>query len=363
MAEDFGDKTEQPTEHRRQEARREGNVARSVDLTASGHMVAAAACIGLLGLPLIRGLSALMRLYLAGDWLNTREPLQLDSQWLLAQLRIVGQHLGSSLPAMMGTLFVAAIAINILQTGFLVSPSALQPKLSRLNPIEGFKRMFSIASLVRLAISLAKVALLAAVAAWTVYGLLPAFLQMPADEPGFVVLQIHSGVTRLAIRLAVAFLMLALLDFAFQKWKHEQDLKMTRQELRDELKQMEGDPQIRARRREAHRRLAEARNMEEVRRADVVLANPTHFSVAIRFDPTTMPAPAVTARGADAVALKMREVARAAGVPVIERPELARMLYHELKEGDFIPVELYDVFVELMAYVYEVTGRRPDGLH
>ncbi|MCA9115993.1 MAG: EscU/YscU/HrcU family type III secretion system export apparatus switch protein [Planctomycetaceae bacterium] len=362
MADEFGEKTEQPTEHRRQEARQEGNVARSVDLTSAGHMLAATGCIAFLGLPLARGLSGLMRQYLGGEWLHHRDWARIDAHWMLAQAAVLAEYLQNSFLPVLLILLAAAVAINLAQTGVLISPQALQLKLSRLNPLSGLQRIFSIASAVKLAISLSKVAVLAAVAYWTIQGLLPAFLNMPADEPSLVLLQIHSSVTQLAVRLSVAFLLLAVLDYGFQKWKYEQDLLMTKQELRDEMKQMEGDPQMRARRRDAHRRLAEAQSMEEVRHADVLLANPTHVSVAIRFDPKTMPAPRITAKGLDGVALRMREVARSVGVPVIERPELARMLYRELKVGEFIPVDLYEVFIELMAYVYDITGRRPDGL-
>jgi flagellar biosynthetic protein FlhB len=152
---------------------------------------------------------------------------------------------------------------------------------------------------------------------------------------------------------------LALLDYGFQFWKYEQDLRMTKQEVREELKEMEGDPQIRMRRRDAHRKLAEARQLKDVPKADVIVTNPTEIAVAIQYDPAKMPAPVVVAKGMGEIAAQIRRIAAEHRIPILERKPLARALYRQVKVGGVIPADMYDVFVEILAYVYRVTGRKP----
>jgi flagellar biosynthetic protein FlhB len=356
-SDEFGERTEQPTDRRRAEARQKGNVARSTDLTTAGAMLAAAAALSIFAVPIIRLFGELLHVYLAGPgWLT------IDSGFTMQHFWGVAGRLAATVVPLMLFLMLAALFFNILQVGFLISPEALQPKFERLNPIGGAKRLFSIRSVVKLVVSLAKLVLVASIAAWTISGALPVFMNLMEAEPSQILLQIENSVVSLAFRLALALIVLAIIDFAFQRWKHEQDLRMTKQEVRDEMKNMEGDPLIRQRRREAHRKLAQARELQRVRDADVVITNPTQIAVALKYDPEIMPAPVLIAKGMGELAARIRSIAIEHSVPIIERKPLARALYHNVKVGEEIPVDMYEVFVEIMAYIYRITGRTPQGL-
>jgi len=356
-ADDYQERTEQPTPRRREEARQRGNVARSVDLTAAGHMVAVAAALSLLGGGLFTSLGQLVQQYLEQPrW------LQLDRHTLLREFWHLGQWSASAVLPLLLFLLAAAFFVNVVQVGFLFAPEAVRPKLVRLNPIEGAKRLLSLSSLVRLAVNLLKLVVLCAVAGLFVTQWLPRLVGLVDTDPYAVASSIGRAVVSLAFFLSLALLALGVLDLGYQKWKYERDLRMTKEELREELKNMEGDPLIRQRRREAHRKLAQARELQAVRDADVVITNPTHIAVALKYDPETMPAPTVVAKGMGPIAERIRQIAAEHGVPIIERKELARVLYRTLRVGQPIPVELYEVFVEIMAYVYRITGRTPPGL-
>jgi flagellar biosynthetic protein FlhB len=354
---EFGEKTEHPTDHRRREARQKGNVARSQDLSSSGLMLAVALALALFALP---WLQAMGRLIAAS--LKTARPSGLDAVTVTERFRTLFEFaLMETAPFLL--LFVAAaVFINMAQVGVMVSPEALTPKLNRLNPIEGFKRLFSLRGVMRLVGSLAKLVVVVAVAGLFISGALPLLLELTGGQPPDVLQVVHGHLVRLSFQLALALFALALLDFGFQKWKHEQDLQMTKQEVREEMKTMEGDPHIRHRRREAHRKLTQARELQQVKAADVVVTNPTHIAVALKYDPQTMSAPTVVAKGMGVVAEQIRRLAAENAVPIIERRELARELYRTVKVGSPIPAELYQVFVEIMAYVYRITGRTPQGL-
>ena len=354
---DSGDKTELPTEHRRTESRQKGNVARSQDLSSAGMMLAVALGLSLFILPLLNAMQRLM----AASLRNAR-PSGLDTVVTVALCRkVVRYSLIEAAPFLL-LLVAAAVLVNVVQVGFLLTPEALTPKFSRVNPIEGVKRLFSMRAVIRLFGSLAKLAVVVAIAGLFIQSIMPFFLQLGGAEPAALQKILHSHLVQLAFQLALALFALALLDFAFQKWKHEQDLHMTKQEVREEMKQMEGDPHIRQRRREAHRKLAQAREMNQVKDADVVITNPTHIAVALKYDPETMPAPLVLAKGMGEIAEQIRRIAIEHRVPIIERKELARSLYRTVKAGGPIPSEMYEVFVEIMAYVYRITGRTPQGL-
>lgn len=357
MPDEFGEKTEQPTDRRRTESRRRGNVARSQDLSAAGLMLAAALVLWLLGRSLAEAMARLMQSHLrAAPW------REIERGFVLAQFHTLAESLATSILPLMILMMAAALLIGLAQVGFVVAPDVLRPKPARLNPIEGAKRILSIQALVKLAVSLGKLAVVVAVSAWFITSSLPAFLQMIGYEPADILAAIKDSAATLALSLALALVLLAILDFGFQKWKHEQDLKMTPHEVREELKQMEGDPLVRHRRREAHRKLAQARELGRIPDADVVVTHPTHIAVVLKYDPETMPAPTVLAKGMGEIAARIRNIAAEHGIPVVERKPLAEALYHRVKVGQQIPIEMYEVLVELMAYAYRLTGRTPPNL-
>lgn len=358
MANDeFGEKTEQPTERRRSEAREKGNVARSSDLNSASLMFAVAAALLLFGTPLTGSLAQLMRGYLNGPaWTG------IDRAFVLYEYQHIGEDLASAVVPLLLLLMAAGVLSSVLQFGFVLAPDVLQPRLARLSPLQGVRRILSVRGLVKLAVSLGKLLVVVAIAAWTIAALLPEFLSMVGAEPSVLIYRVKDSLVVLAFELAAALLVLALVDFAFQKWKYEQDLKMTKQEVRDEMKNMEGDPHLRQRRREAHRKLAQARELQRVKDADVVVTNPTEIAVAVKYDPARMPAPTVVAKGMGEIAARIRQLAIQHHVPIVERKQLARILYRNVPVGQPIPVELYEVFVEIMAYVYRLTGRTPPDL-
>ena len=372
---EFGERTEQPTERRRQESRRKGNVARSTDLTSAGLMLAAAAAIYLFGISIARALGELMQHQVGGTaWRQTSGPS------VVALFRSVAESLAPSVLSLMLMMAASVLLFNIVQVGFLFTTEPLQPKLSRLSPIEGMKRIFSLRGLVKLAVSLGKLLALTAIAAWFLTATLPELLAaidvewMPpapldSGEPlrdvglaASLLVGLRNWLATFGLWLALALVVLAVMDYGFQRWKYERDLRMTKQEVRDEMKNMEGDPQTRQRRRDAHRKLAQARELARVPEADVVITNPTQIAVALKYDPDQMAAPTVVAKGMGEIAARIRRIAVEHGIPVIERKPLAQALYRDVKVGQAIPVEMYEVFVEIMAYVYRLTGRTPPNL-
>lgn len=356
-ADDAGDRTEQPTEHRRREERQKGNVARSQDLSAAALMVAVAFALATFGNSLVRSLMGMLRQSIRNAHAETFETD--DAVRMMQQSTEYGLLTVAPIFLMMA---IAAILANLVQVGFLISPEALQPKLARLDPIAGMKRIFSIRSIVKLLVSLSKLAIVVSISVWLISAGVSGFLELSGHPPRAILVSIQSSVVELAMWLALALFVLALIDFGFQKWKHEQDLRMTKQEIRDEMKQMEGDPQMRQRRKEAHQKLAQSRELQQVKDADVVIKNPTHIAVALKYDPETMPAPMVVAKGKGVIAERIHKIAVENDVPIIERKPLARALYAEVKVGQLIPVDMYDAFVEIMAYVYRLTGRTPPNL-
>ncbi len=353
MAEnDSGEKTELPTDHRRNEAREKGNIAKSTDLNAAGMMLATAAALYFFAITISSNMKDLMEVTLTTPvWLRMEPVLLIERCESVVKLFLQGTVLT------MLMLFISAVFLNVVQVGFNISTDVLQIKWERLNPVEGAKRILSIRGLVKLGVSLGKICLLVLIATCFCYVMFPRFLSLMGAPPEIILRDIFNSTVELGILLALALIVLGGLDFVFQKWKHEKDLMMSKQELREEMKSMEGDPLIRQRRREAHRKLAMSQELSKVATADVVVTNPTHISIAIKYDPESMPAPIVVAKGAGEIAFQIRKIANENGIPIIERKALARQMYRDVKAGHEIPFELYEVFVEIMAYVYSLTGK------
>jgi flagellar biosynthetic protein FlhB len=356
MAEgEFGEKTEDPTEHRRREERRKGNVAHSSELSIAGHLVATAVVLLLLGRSFVEALGRMMASHLmaAGDRSG-------DQGSILTLFRDVGVWASVNVLPWLAVLFLSAVAVNLAQVGFVLATNKLRPDPNAINPMTGLKRIFSIRTPVTLAISLGKLSLLGAAAVWLVWSEMPLFVSLSGQDVLTTFVVIGQSIVKLALLLAAILSLMGIADFAFQKWKYEQDIRMTKEELKRELKDMEGDPLIRRRRREAHQKLAQARDVETVSAATFILTTPTHEAVAFRYELPDCPIPTVVARGTDEVATRMLEVAAEGGIPIIERPELARELYRTLDVGQGIPAKLYDVFIEILKYVYTITGRTID---
>lgn len=350
MADDQGEKTEAPTPRRRGEARKKGQVARSQDLSAATVIFGGLIALLIVGPDIWGGLTQVMQLGLGADG-----PTRAGDLTALATVAALCAFKGVGL--LMLILFVVVLAVMLAQVGFLFTLTPLVPKLEKLNPISGFKRIFSGRKVVELLMNVGKMVLVCGVAYITIMGFVDRVLF--ASSMGFLTMypMAQDLVFRLGIRLALVMLLLALLDYAYQRYRHTKDLKMTKQEVKEELKSMEGDPVLKRRRREVQMQLALQRIRKDVPHADVVVTNPTHYAVALRYDPEAMAAPKVVGKGVDYLALRIREVAAAAGVPIVERPALARMLYAEVEVGREVPGKLFEAVAEILAYVYELTGQ------
>lgn len=255
---------------------------------------------------------------------------------------------------LLGVAFVAGLAISYLQVGFVFSGEGLSIKLSRLNPIEGFKRLFSKRAGVELFKSVWKVSAVGYIAYSAVSENLSLFPQLMDGELMTAVSLVKEMVFGIAWKVGLLLLALALIDFFYQWWELEKSLMMSKQEVKDEFKQTEGDPQIKAKIKEQQRRMAMRRMMSQVPQADVVITNPTHYSVALSYQAKEMEAPMVVAKGQDLVALRIREIAREHGVTIVEDKPLAQALYRTVEIGDLVPPELYQAVAEVLAFVYRL---------
>jgi len=352
MAISAEEKTEPPTPKRRAQARTRGQVARSQDLSAAALLIAGFLALNWFGPRLWLRLIAIVKTSLTAD-----APMELGE--LLPFARMVATEAFKEVVPFLLILFVSALVVLYLQVGWLFTLHPLIPSLNKINPLNGIKRLFSVRMVMMAFTNFGKL---------LVVGLI-AYLTM-ADRVGPIVYSLvldhYDGLLlgaslmfELGMRLAVALFLLGLLDFAWQKYKHEKDLRMTKDEVKDELRSMDGDPKMKQRRRQVQLQLAMQRLRQDVPAADVIVTNPTHVAIAVRYDNETMSAPKVVAKGADFLALRIRQIAKEFAIPIVERPPLARALYEAVDVGEYIPERFYRALAEILAYVYELSGKAP----
>ncbi len=250
------------------------------------------------------------------------------------------------------TLMVVAVVSNYMQVGSLLSFEAITPRFSKLNPMEGLKRLFSAQAMMEFAKSIFKLTVVGWIAWNTVSGELNSLLPLIDKSPGIILNYVGLVSFTLFWKVCLVMILLAILDFMFQKWEFEKNLKMTKQEVKEEHKQTEGDPHVKSRIRAIQREMAQKRMMAEVPEADVVITNPTHLAVALSYEAGRMEAPRVVAKGSGHVAQRIKEIARENGIPVIEDRPLARSLYTLVEVGGSIPENLYRAVAQVLAHVY-----------
>lgn len=346
------ERTEQPTGRRREEARRQGRVAVSADLTA------ASVLLGGLGIQAMAGARFMT------DALETfeRHLGKLPRTELTPDGALALAFDAAATVARLAWPFVvipAAIAVvtQLLQTRFAVSTEALTPQWSRINPLHGFGRLLGLRGAVELLKSVLKLALVGGVAFLTLRSAWPTLLALGQGGSAATSVTLARIAGEVWLRVGLAYFVLASLDYGYQWWQHERSLKMTKEEVRQESRDTEGNPLLRGRLRQIHRQMVTRRMMVDVKRADVVLRNPTHVAVALRYDATRMRAPRVVGKGERLLAQRIIEVASHAGVPVVENPPLARALFKAVAIGKEIPQDLYRAVAEVLAYVYALKGR------
>ncbi|WP_369922564.1 flagellar biosynthesis protein FlhB [Marinomonas polaris] len=351
--EDGSEKTESASSKKLQDARNKGNLPRSKDLSSALLLIVAAATIYGTGTLLVRDLAVLFDF----NFLVERADV-FDLSRMVFHLYESVVAMMDSMVLLMAVLAVAGIVGSIALGGLNFSWEPLTPKLSKMSPIAGLKRMFSVQSLVELFKSIAKVTLVGFVAVVVVNFFLPETLGLTFQS---IELAIAHGIDIVIwsfVFVTLALALIAAIDVPFQVWSHKEKLKMTKQEVKDEYKQQEGDPLVRGRIRQMQRQAAMNRMMSDVPSADVIITNPTHFSVALKYDQTGGAAPVLLAKGGDFIALKIREVGNHYDIPVIQSPALARAIYHHTKIGDEIPQGLFKVVAQLLAYVYQLRNAR-----
>lgn len=354
MAEDLGERTEQPTEYRLESARNKGQVARSADLSAAV-VLTAVVLVSMVAAPLaLDGIARLLRHSLSEDVLGSGTTM---ASLVPELLTMSADAARITIPVMLFMVLVG-VAGAVGQVGWRLSPASLEPKWNRLNVIAGFGNLLSKRALVKGGLDLFKFLAIAALIAYVVSGQHHEILALANLDllQGFE----HGAllVRDLALWMVAILILLGVADFWYQRWQHRADLKMTIHEVKEERRNNEGDAEMKGRRLRIARQVAMQRVGAAVPKADVVVTNPTHYAVALKYDAESAKgAPRVVAKGADYLALKMRYIAASAGVPIVERPPLARALYNDVAVGKEIHPAHYEAVAEVLAYVYRLEHR------
>ena len=353
-----GEKTEEPTGKKLSDARKEGQVAKSKEVTSAFELLAF--------FLMIRFLVEFLGTYFVGNMYDIYSQIpayikmyegtiqaqtfrMLFVQSLTRILTILGPFLGVGV--------VVCFITNVIQVKWKPTTKPMKPKFSNLNPVNGFKRIFSARSLVELVKSILKIGLIG----YVVYSYLKKnmpplylFYDLSLNQG---IAQVGELVTNLGIRVALYYMIIAALDYIYQKYKFKNDMKMTKQEVKDEYKNQEGDPQIKSKQRQRMMEASRRRMMQQLPQADVVITNPTHYAVAIKYDPLLYDAPYVIAKGADYLAQRIKETAKENHIEIVENKPLARMLYSNVEVGSVVPPELYQAVAEVLAFVYHLQGK------
>ena len=356
MAEESAqERTEKATPKRLQDARDKGQVARSRELNSAALVLLGALGLWLLGERVGGAMQALLH-----DGLSMPRDVLLDPAapgvWLG---QAAGQALLALSPWLALAVVVAALA-PLMLGGFLWSGENLQPKLERLNPAKGLKRVFSAQGAVETGKALGKFAVVGGLALLVMQQMAPALLGLGGEPLPAAIGHAGSLTARAFFLTALGLLLIAAVDVPFQLWNHARQLRMTRQDIKDEMKQTEGSPEVRGRQRQRQQELSRRRMMQDIPGASVVITNPTHYAVALRYDVGSDGAPRLVAKGADLIAAQIRAAAREHGVPVLEQPPLARALYYTTKLGAEVPRELYTVVAQVLAWVYQLRAGHTD---
>jgi flagellar biosynthetic protein FlhB len=349
MAESGQEKTEKATPKRLEEARKKGQVPRSIELSMAAVCISAAIAIYAMGKGTAGKFAELMR---GGLSLTPQEAVGDGVIWP-ALVDAGGQAILYILP-ILGATFLAALAAPLAIGGWNFSTQALMPQFNRLNPISGIGRMFSARGSIELGKGIAKVFVVGLIAWVLLKGLTSQMLGLSSEPLEGAIGHSASMAGYSLLVLCCGLVAIAAVDVPFQLWQHSKDLRMTQQEVREEYKESEGSPETRGRIREAQRAMARGRMMQDVPKADVIVTNPTHFAVALKYDDQKNRAPIVVAKGTDLLAMKIREVAAEHGVPIVEAPPLARALHKTVEIGGEVPAQLYVTVAQVLTYVYQL---------
>lgn len=358
MAEQDSDleKTESPSQRRLDQAREEGQVARSRELSTFAVLMAGGAGIWFMGSSLSQALIAVIR---QGLTLDTG--LAFHSEKLVTRLYDLSMSVMLAFLPLLGLMLLVALFSPLLMNGWLFSFKPLQPNFGKLNPLSGFARMFSTNSLMELGKAIGKALVVGGIGTLVIWHNKDAVLLLVSEPVARAVPHLGSLVWGSFAAVMGGMLLIVAVDVPFQLWEHSKKLKMTKEEVRQEAKETEGDPQVKARIRSMQREMARRRMMAEIPKADVVVTNPTHFSVALKYSDNKMRAPVVVAKGSHLMAARIKEIAIENNVPILEAPPLARALHKHCEIGQAIPEALYNAVAEVLAYVYQLRRYKQVG--
>lgn len=353
MAEESSEeKTESPSDKRRQDAREKGTVAKSTEVNSVLVLLTAVLMLKITGPWMQNQFLVLIERFIS---FSSKKEMSMDELIFLLREAIV-IFFKCSLPVICSILLIGIIA-NVIQVGFLFTFKPLMPNFQKINPISGFQRLFSMKSVVELIKNLLKLTIISIVAWVTIKN---AFNQMImlADASimiiwGFILKTSFD----IVIRISLVLIIIAIFDFIYQRYDHEKQMKMTKQEVKEERKQMDGDPMVKSRIRSLQREMARRRMMEQVPKATVVVTNPTHIAIAIRYEPLESDTPIVVAKGKRLIAARIKQTAIDNGIPIVEDKPLARAMYDKIQEGSPIPVEFFTAVAEILAYVFKLKNR------
>ncbi len=352
MAEDSDEKTEAPSEKKRQDTREKGNVAKSTEINSVIVLLTALFLMKLLGPWIIKEISSSMI-----EFMKSISITEMDYARLMLLMRNAIIMLAKVAAPITGGIMLMGLVANVAQVGFLFTLKPLVPKLEKINPLSGFKRLFSMRSIVETLKNIVKLSIIITVAYITLKKEFGTMLTL-SDTSVLSIWTFALAVSyKVILRIAMAMIIIAILDYAYQRFEHEKQLKMTHQEVKEERKQLDGDPQVKSRIRSLQREMARRRMMEQVPKATVVVTNPTHIAIALRYEPEENDAPVVVAKGKDLIAQRIKKLAKESNVPVVEDKPLARSMYDKVELGFPIPVEFFTAMAEVMAYVYRLKNK------
>ena len=349
--ENFEEKTEKATPRKREDFRKKGEVAKSRELPSVAVLLA-----------------GMVTMVLFASYMNTHIQIIIKEDFAFIPIKELNLHdfmifarkmvwlFFLTIGPLFGSIFIAAILSNVMQVGFMLSAEPIKPKLSKLNPLKGFERLFSKQAFMELFKTLLKLATVGGVAYLMVKSEMKDVYGLWEMEINSIVAYTLLMIFKIAMGCTLAMILLVVIDYSFQKWDFEKRLRMSKKELKDEMKRMEGDPLIKSRIRSIQMQMARKRMMQDVPEADVVITNPTRLAVALKYDPTTMSAPKILAKGARKIAEKIRELAAKHSIPIVENKELAQSLYALANIGDEVPPNLYEAVAEVLVYIYKLKG-------
>jgi flagellar biosynthetic protein FlhB len=353
MAEEsFEERTESPTAKRRQEAREKGTVAKSTEINSVLVLLSGVLMLNALGPWLYRRFHDM----LISNLKRISAPGTSEAFLISVTTEALKDALLLSMPVV-GVIMAVGMIANYIQVGFLFTLKPLTPSLDKINPLSGFKKLFSMRSLAEMVKNVFKLVIIGWVAYSSIEQVFPTFLNLNDTSIAAIWLIMLSTGYTIVVRICLVLIALAILDYGYQRFEHEKQLKMTRQELKEEHRQMEGDPKVKSRIRSLQMEMSRRRMMQEVPKATVVVTNPTFIAIALRYEPGRQDAPEVVAKGKRVIAEKIKQLARDAAVPIVEDKPLARAMYDKVDIGAPIPMEFFTAVAEIIAYVYRLKNK------